>query len=457
MIIIKNEEIVRLVEQAKSGNNDALSSLVELTQPALYRIVLKKNHNMTDSEDIVQLTYLKTIEKLPELKDNRCFFPWLCQTLKNTYKDFYKNKKNTEELLDVPDNSKDIDLIHSKIDFSNIIKPLSDEDKRVFELRFCDDLTIKKIAQKLNTNESTIKSKLGRGTVKVSKFIQPITAVFLLCILITSTVIGACIWSKIQDMFETRSVGVKNIGIEMAIENKQWFQETDMDYIDLGSGNKLRIEYLLMDEMNLYFIFDFQSENDISKFSEISLPDLKITNENGDIICDKTNMFCEQYMRKIGDKLIENDAHHMQSLVYMYTDNFPISHTLNISFSKVAISKKLKLKETFDANIDLQIDLAEKFINRNNTHYLSEDNSIKKAIITETGFYAVANLDYSGKSTKAILIDTYGNTYDCYTASLTTTFTHSELEWIILTPFFDTNSKDLKLVIDDIQYDLIQK
>ena len=188
--------------------------------------------------------------------------------------------------------------------------------------------TTSDIAKILNMKHSTVRADLSKGrNIIKHKYKRVTIVVFFLCLAVLTTVGAISIISYIKSLFETNSIGEDNAGVLNAIENLDLYQQIDMNYIDLGEGNKIKAEYILMDEMNLYMIFDYISENDISKFSNITLADLKIMDENGNVICDNDNSFSKQYTNYIGNKTIENDKTHIKFLVYMYSSSFPISKT----------------------------------------------------------------------------------------------------------------------------------
>lgn len=240
----------------------------------------------------------------------------------------------------------------------------------------------------------------------------------------------------------------------MAIENLDWYQQVDMQYIDLGNGNKIKLDYLLMDEMNLYLVFDFQSEENIGKFNNISLYDLKITNENNEIICDRGNMVPDQVQMAIGDRLIEKDNNNMKSLIYMYTDSFPSSKTLNISFSNITLYTK-KSTNTIESNVNFKIDLSEKFVNRKYISYSSNDSKIKKAIITETGFYTIIETENSEIETIK-LMDEDNNVYECYVHTLSTYNDSNILKYIVTSSLNNIENERLNLVIFNDEFELIK-
>lgn len=231
-----------------------------------------------------------------------------------------------------------------------------------------------------------------------------------------------------------------------------------MDYIDLGNGYKISADYLLMDEMNLYIVFDIASEEDVSKITDVLFPDLKIVDESGNVICDTTNMFSNQYSKISSVKVIEHENHNIKALVYMYTDSFPKSKTLDFSLLKIEfLSKSFFGNKTFSdipANANFKIELADKFINRNHTIYTSESPEIEKAIITETGFYAIVKTNNFTKPNNIFLIDENHNSYECY-FNITNFYDSSySFNYFITSLFNNTTNNKLKLVIDNNEYEL---
>ena len=191
-----------------------------------------------------------------------------------------------------------------------------------------------------------------------------------------------------------------------AIENKEWFQEINMDYIELDEKNKIKINYLLLDEMSLYFVVDFYSEEDISKYNDVFFTDLKITNEKGEIICDMNKTLGNTEISNINDKPIEKDKHNIKELIFIYTKEIPSSKTLNISFSKVKLANHIGDMKEHSKKVDIKIDLIDKFINRNTSSYTSSKTEIEKAVIKETGFYSVVVAE-DFKNIKSKLVDEY--------------------------------------------------
>ena len=339
-----------LVVEAKKGNKEAYSELFGSVYNDLYKIAMSKVHNDADAKDAIQNAFFTAFKNINSLCYNKNFKAWISRILKNKcYALLRKRKETTASLEDYPSSDFNTDNVNDIVDFHNMLERLNKTEKEVIKLKYEDGLSIKEISNILNINENTVKTHLSRGKQKLSRSIKPVTIMLILCVFLVTSVIAACIVSYVKELFDINIAGRHNEGVLEAIEHLEWFQDVDMDYIDLGSGYKIKVDYLLMDEMNLYLIFDFISEKNISQFKDITLPTLKINNENGDIIFDRTKFFSNQYGIYIGDKIIENNSHNIKYLVSIYTDRFPISKTLNINFSKITLLLSLILYSLMEA------------------------------------------------------------------------------------------------------------
>ena len=445
-----------LVLKAKNGDSEAKQELFDLVYSDLYKIAISILRNSANAEDIVQDTCLTALECFHTLKNNSSFKPWITKILKNKCYTFLKNRKNKlENIEDYPMPYDTISHVDASINFKAIVEKLDPEEKEIFILKYEDGLTISQISKRLNKTESAIKSVLCRGRQKLSTKIKKPMLVFILCMLVAGVVIGACMY--ISSLFDTNSVGKNNDGMLYAVDNLDWYQRIDMDYIEVDKDSKIKLSYISMDEMSLYMIFDFHSEKDISQFNNITFSDLKIIDDNNLLICDTLDHTAKQYNIYVGFKPIYNDDHNIKFLLYMYNDSFPKSRTLDISFSKIVLTPYLKNQTRIDAkhDINFEIELDEKFLNRNHSSYISQDTAIEKTTISETGFYSIATFNSINEISTLELIDNNGISYPCYyTASHYNS--DGKFRFVITSPFYNKSAENLTLIINGKEKFLIK-
>lgn len=425
--MIKIEEII---EKAKNGDKEAFSELIMDIESYLYKIARTKLHNEEDIQDAVQNTIINAYLNIKNLKSNKYFKTWITRILINECHRIYRYSAKNNKLIDDYIYEENFDKSDENINFEELISSLDEIKKEVFRLYYNENWSIKKISAKLNMNENTIKSILHRGRKLLKENLKHIFIILLiLCTCITTGAIAFSVINYLKNLFEINSVGAQNDGVLSAIEDSDWYQQIDMDYINLTDEYQWKIEYILIDEMTFYLVVDVNSTEDLSKFNNFSITDLYISNENNDVICDRNHILNNQSQRCIGDKLLYKDNHNMKSLIFMYTDGFPLSEKLNISFSKLTFYT-MKIQKTINVNAYFQIQPASKFNERNSIIYNSDSKEIQKAIISETGFYSIIRIN-NPNIEKIKVVDNNNIEYPCYVHSLSERDDVNYYEYII--------------------------
>jgi len=72
-----------LVTEAKSGNYEAFEELVSRYEKKIYRLALRLTGNNEDAEDVLQETFLKAYEHLPDFRQDSLFYTWLVRIAVN--------------------------------------------------------------------------------------------------------------------------------------------------------------------------------------------------------------------------------------------------------------------------------------------------------------------------------------------------------------------------------------
>ena len=385
-----------LVKRVKNGDKDSYMILITDMKEELYRIAKERIRDYDDIEDVIQETIINAYLKIGQLRNNKYFKTWLIKILINKCNRFYRNKKYEDNMKNrYKENLENKNTKDESLEFDTLIQELNDIEKNIFKLYYEEQYSIEDISKILKINPNTIKTKLRRGRQKVnSTYKKIIMIVVILGIVTTGITFGKDIINYLKGIFNLSSIGQNNDGILMAIEEKEWVQNIEMDYIELDKGYKIRIDYLLLDDINMYMIYDLKSDEDLNEYDRMSIIDLTIKDE-----INNKDLMEETIVQLEGWKNIETESNtNIRELNYMISNGNFNMKKLEITFSKVMIynsnnpSKDSKIINENEKKIYIDID--EKFINTNTIEYITEyeDNNkynIQKAIITETGFYAI--------------------------------------------------------------------
>ena len=74
-----------LVEQAISGNREALNDLIGYHQPFIYNVAWKLCHDPVDAQDLTQEVLIKVITKLGQFNFKSQFRTWLYRIVVNEF------------------------------------------------------------------------------------------------------------------------------------------------------------------------------------------------------------------------------------------------------------------------------------------------------------------------------------------------------------------------------------
>lgn len=130
-----------------------------------YRLAYSYVHNESDAMDIVQEGAYKAILKSESLKSVEYIDTWIYRIMINEALGFLrKNKRESREIqeedLISKDNYQDVDLRKS-------IDILPPTERAIITLRYFEDLEISQIAEIVDENINTVKTKLYRTLKKL--------------------------------------------------------------------------------------------------------------------------------------------------------------------------------------------------------------------------------------------------------------------------------------------------
>ena len=132
-----------------------------------YRLAYSYVHNDADAGDIVQNGAYKAIKNSQTLRKDEYAATWVYRIMLNEIFRFCKKENGkivSLEEIPIEEGKEDV---YQDFDLYLALDSLSKEDKAVVELRYFEDRKLEEIAEILNENVNTIKSRLYRSMKKL--------------------------------------------------------------------------------------------------------------------------------------------------------------------------------------------------------------------------------------------------------------------------------------------------
>ena len=173
---------LNLIENAKNGNQNAITELYNRTYNNVYFTVKALIKSEDTILDIVQDSYVKGFKNLSQLQDPDKFRAWIKRISHNSAVDYLRKTKpvmfstmsteddsfiefeddRTENLPEVVIDQKETTRL-----VKEILDSLSDEQRLVVGMFYYEQMSVKEIAQTLGISENTVKSRLSYGRKKI--------------------------------------------------------------------------------------------------------------------------------------------------------------------------------------------------------------------------------------------------------------------------------------------------
>ena len=182
MEVLKTEKCVneeKLLKEALSGNSASFGDLVRHYEKFVFNTAFSFMLSVDDACDVAQNAFIKAWQKLDTFKGEAAFSTWLYRITANCAKDALseRNKRYSELTLEEKEPEErhtPEDTIIKKEDVAELQKALSllDEDSRkILVLREFEELSYQEIAETLETELGTVKSRISRAREKLLKII----------------------------------------------------------------------------------------------------------------------------------------------------------------------------------------------------------------------------------------------------------------------------------------------
>jgi len=164
-VTLDDDEIERLVHQAKAGDAWAFGQVFDHYHRPVYRYIASRVHRPADAEDLTQLVFVKALEALPRYEARGIpFGGWLFRLARNTVIDHVRTRHDHADLDAAAGHAgrdagpEQVTVERQELDeVAAALAALTDEQRDAIALRFFAGLSAREAAAVMGKQEGTIR------------------------------------------------------------------------------------------------------------------------------------------------------------------------------------------------------------------------------------------------------------------------------------------------------------
>lgn len=181
----------KLIERATSGDPAAFNRLMEMHEKRMYAVALRMFGNREDAQDSLQEAMLRVYRSIGGFKGQSSFGTWVYRITMNTCLDEIRRKKNKQSasldnMLDqgwAPTDEgaspeKRVMQQEMRKSIAQSIQELPEDMRSAIIMRDVHGYSYEEIADTLNVNVGTIKSRISRGREKLREKLSNFSELF---------------------------------------------------------------------------------------------------------------------------------------------------------------------------------------------------------------------------------------------------------------------------------------
>ncbi len=181
----------KLIERASGGDPAAFNRLMEIHEKRMYAVALRMCGNREDAQDCLQEAMLRVYRAISNFKGQSSFGTWVYRITMNTCLDELRRKKNKQNtsldnMLDQgwaptdESSSPEKKVMQNEMrqSIANSIRDLPEDMRSAIIMRDVHGYSYDEIADMLNVNVGTIKSRISRGREKLREKLSNFSELF---------------------------------------------------------------------------------------------------------------------------------------------------------------------------------------------------------------------------------------------------------------------------------------
>ena len=174
----------KLVRAAAKGDEEAFAQLVRLHENKVYHLALRLCGNPEDAADVAQEAFLSAWKGLPNFRGESGFATWLYRLVNNAAIDHLRKAKKQRADISMDDEEAPLEAVdptptpHEAAEGQELqqavahgLEQLRDDHRQVLVMREIQQLSYEEIAQALDLDLGTVKSRLSRARNSLRKIL----------------------------------------------------------------------------------------------------------------------------------------------------------------------------------------------------------------------------------------------------------------------------------------------
>jgi RNA polymerase sigma-70 factor (ECF subfamily) len=162
----KDIDLIKRLKDPKQKDK-AFSDLLDLYQERLYWHIRKIVLTHDNANDVLQNTFIRIFKGIKNFQEKSTLHTWMYRIAYNESIRFLENNKIKTLVSLEQDNNSYINNLKQdeyfngdeiQLKLHQILSRLSDNQKRVFQMKYFDDLSFREISEILDISENTLKS-----------------------------------------------------------------------------------------------------------------------------------------------------------------------------------------------------------------------------------------------------------------------------------------------------------
>jgi len=166
-----------IIQRIQDGDEEAFAELYELYGEYALRVATAVTKNPMNAADAVQETFIRVYHHIQSFDLSRDFKPWFYRILLNECNRLMKRQTKTVAISDYVENNPQMARVdehpfETYEELYKAIQKLKDINRIPIVLKYLNGFTEMEIAEILNLNVNTVKSRLFKGRQKLKKFME---------------------------------------------------------------------------------------------------------------------------------------------------------------------------------------------------------------------------------------------------------------------------------------------